>query len=198
MKIPEKSEFVPCGIIAGIIAKTDSSRGVWKAPAEVGASISGIIDFTIQLNDDEIGVLNLIGINCLKKIQSLGFLVWGSRTMKGDEKLASQWKYLATRRTALFIEESLYRGLSWVVFEPNDEPLWSSIRNTINSFLNNLFRQGVFQGTSSKEAYFVKCDQSTHTLDDIAKGIINIEIGFAPLKPAEFIIIKIQMMINKK
>ena len=118
--------------------------------------------------------------------------------MKGDEKLASQWKYLATRRTALFIEESLYRGLTWVVFEPNDEPLWSSIRNTVNSFLNNLFRQGAFQGASSKEAYIVKCDQSTHTLDDITKGIINIEIGFAPLKPAEFIIIKIQMLTNTK
>lgn len=198
VKIQEKSDFVPCGIIAGIMAKTDYSRGVWKAPAGVEASISGIDDFVIHLTDDEIGVLNLMGINCLKKVQSLGFLVWGSRTMKGNERLASQWKYLPTRRTALFIEESLYRGLKWVVFEPNGEPLWSSIRNTVDPFLNNLFRQGAFQGATTKEAYFIKCDQSTHTVNDIAAGIINLEVGFAPLKPAEFVIIKIQILSNTK
>jgi len=125
-------------------------------------------------------------------------VVWGARTMKGSNILDSKWKYLPVRRTTLFIEESLYRGLQWVVFEPNDEPLWSSILSNVNSFMNNLFRLGAFSAPSSDKAYFVNCDNTTTTQSDMNKGIVNVLVGFAPLKPAEFIIIKIQLFTHDK
>ena len=198
VKIKEKSDFVPCGIIAGIIARTDSSRGVWKAPAGTNVVISGIEDLMVHLSDDETGVLTMDAVNCMKQFPAMGFVVWGSRTMNGTDILASEWKYLAVRRTALFIEESLYRGLKWTVFESNGVSLWSSIRSNVDSFMNNLFRQGAFSAPSSDEAYFVKCDNTTTTQSDIDKGIVNIIVGFAPLKPAEFVIIKIQLFSHVK
>jgi hypothetical protein len=125
---------------------------------------------------------------------AVGHIVWGARTRKGDDRLADQWKYLPVRRTALYIEESLYRGTQWAVFEPNDEPLWSQLRLNIGVFMHGLFRQGAFQGQSPKEAYFVKCDSTTTTQADIDRGIVNIVVGFAPLKPAEFVVIYIQQI----
>ena len=124
-------------------------------------------------------------------------MVWGARTLQGDDRLAAEWKYIPVRRLALFIEESLYRGTQWVVFEPNDEPLWAQIRLNVGAFMHNLFRQGAFQGTTPREAYFVKCDKETTTQNDINLGIVNILVGFAPLKPAEFVIIKIQQMAGQ-
>ncbi len=144
--------------------------------------------------DLENGVLNPLGINCLRFFPVYGRIAWGARTLKGADQLADEWKYIPVRRTALFIEESLYRGLKWVVFEPNDEPLWSQIRLNVGAFMNNLFRQGAFQGSTPREAYFVKCDKETTTQNDIDLGIVNIIVGFAPLKPAEFVVIKIQQI----
>lgn len=186
--------FVPCGIIAGVMARTDTTRGVWKSPAGLDASLNGIQGLQFNLSDDENGQLNPIGINCLRSFPITGRVVWGARTLRGADELADQYKYLAVRRTALFIEESLYRGTKWVVFEPNDEPLWAQIRLNIGAFMQNLFRQGAFQGTSPREAYLVKCDKETTTQNDINLGIVNIIVGFAPLKPAEFVIIKIQQL----
>ena len=123
--------------------------------------------------------------------------VWGARTLAGADVLASEWKYVPVRRMALFIEESLYRGTQWVVFEPNDEPLWAQIRLNVGAFMQNLFRQGAFQGSSPREAYFVKCDSETTTQNDIDRGIVNILVGFAPLKPAEFVVIKLQQMAGQ-
>jgi len=123
--------------------------------------------------------------------------VWGARTLQGDDRLASEWKYIPVRRTALFIEESLYRGLQWVVFEPNDEPLWAQIRLNVGAFMHNLFRLGAFQGQTPKDAYLVKCDSETTTQNDIDLGIVNILVGFAPLKPAEFVIIQIQQLAGQ-
>ena len=145
----------------------------------------------------ENGDLNQLGINCLRAFPVYGRLVWGSRTLEGADRLASEWKYLPVRRTALYIEESLYRGLKWVVFEPNDEPLWSQIRLNVGAFMHNLFRQGAFQGMTPKDAYFVKCDKETTTQNDINLGIVNIWVGFAPLKPAEFVILHIQQMAGQ-
>ncbi len=190
-------EFVPCGAIAGIFARTDSQRGVWKAPAGQEATMVGVPQLSVSLTDDENGELNQIGINCLRVFPVFGRLVWGSRTLEGADRLASEWKYIPVRRTALFIEESLYRGTQWVVFEPNDEPLWAQIRLNVGAFMHNLFRQGAFQGTTPREAYFVKCDKETTTQNDINLGIVNILVGFAPLKPAEFVIIKIQQMAGQ-
>jgi uncharacterized protein len=189
--------FAPCGIIAGIIARTDSQRGVWKAPAGLDASINGIVGLQVNLNDDENGILNPLGINCLRDFKPNGKVVWGARTLRGSDQMADEWKYIPVRRTALFIEESLYRGTKWVVFEPNDEPLWAQIRLNIGAFMHNLFRQGAFQGSTPKEAYFVKCDKETTTQNDINLGIVNIVVGFAPLKPAEFVVIKLQQMAGQ-
>lgn len=203
LKIPDPQkenrlgEFVPCGAIAGIFARTDSQRGVWKAPAGIDATLTGVMELTVKMTDQENGLLNPIGINCLRSFPIFGNVVWGSRTMEGADQLASEWKYIPVRRTALFIEESLYRGSKWVVFEPNDEPLWAQIRLNIGAFMHNLFRQGAFQGKTPREAYFVKCDKETTTQNDINLGIVNIIVGFAPLKPAEFVVIKIQQMAGQ-
>lgn len=189
--------YVPCGIIAGVMARTDAQRGVWKAPAGLDAAMNGIQGLAVNLNDAENGMLNPIGINCLRSFPVNGRVVWGARTLRGADALADEYKYVPVRRLALFLEESLYRGTQWVVFEPNDEPLWSQIRLNIGAFLQNLFRQGAFQGKSPREAYFVKCDAETTTQNDINLGIVNIIVGFAPLKPAEFVIIKLQQMAGQ-
>lgn len=190
-------DFVPCGAVAGIFARTDTERGVWKAPAGLDATLRGVPQLSVPLNDAENGELNPLGINCLRTLTAAGRVVWGARTLQGNDRLASEWKYIPVRRTALFIEESLYRGLQWVVFEPNDEPLWAQIRLNVGAFMNNLFRQGAFQGTTPREAYLVKCDKETTTQNDINLGIVNILVGFAPLKPAEFVIIKIQQLAGQ-
>ncbi len=123
--------------------------------------------------------------------------MWGARTLRGADQLADEWKYIPVRRTALFIEESLYRGTQWAVFEPNDEPLWAQLRLNISAFMNNLFRQGAFQGQTAREAYLVKCDSETTTQNDINLGVVNVVVGFAPLKPAEFVVIKIQQLAGQ-
>lgn len=189
--------FVPSGAVAGIFARTDASRGVWKAPAGLDASINGIQGFNVVLNDAENGMLNPMGINVLRAFPGSGRVVWGARTLRGADRLVDEWKYIPVRRTALFIEESLYRGTQWVVFEPNDEPLWAQIRLNIGAFMHNLFRLGAFQGSTPKDAYFVKCDKETTTQSDINLGIVNIVVGFAPLKPAEFVVIKLQQMAGQ-
>ncbi len=189
--------FVPCGIIAGVMARTDAQRGVWKAPAGLDASLNGIQGLQANLTDAENGKLNPLGINCLRAFPVNGRVVWGARTLRGADQLADEYKYIPVRRMALFLEESLYRGTQWVVFEPNDEPLWAQIRLNIGAFMHNLFRQGAFQGKTPAEAYLVKCDKETTTQNDINLGIVNILVGFAPLKPAEFVIIKIQQLAGQ-
>jgi len=193
----QMENFVPCGAVAGVCARTDANRGVWKAPAGLDAVLVGVPQLSVPLTDAENGELNPLGINCLRTMVPAGRVVWGARTLQGDDRLASEWKYVPVRRTALFIEESLYRGTQWVVFEPNDEPLWAQIRLNVGAFMHNLFRQGAFQGMTPKDAYFVKCDKETTTQNDINLGIVNIVVGFAPLKPAEFVIIKLQQMAGQ-
>lgn len=187
----------PSGAIAGIIARTDAQRGVWKAPAGLDATLAGVSDLTVQLTDHEIGRLNPEGVNCLRSAPAAGHVVWGARTRAGADRLASEWKYLPVRRTALMLQESLYRGTQWVVFEPNDEPLWSQIRLNVGAFMNNLFRQGAFAGSTPDEAFFVKCDAETTTPDDVALGIVNVSVGFAPLRPAEFVVISLQQIAGQ-
>lgn len=181
------------GMIAGLMARTDSQRGVWKAPAGTEADLRGVLDVELNLTDNENGVLNKLGVNCIRKFPN-GIVNWGARTLAGSDDFSSEWKYIPIRRLALFLEESLYRGTKWVVFEPNDEPLWAKIRLNITAFMMGLFRQGAFQGTTPDKAFFVKCDAETTTQNDRNLGIVNIEVGFAPLKPAEFVIITIQQM----
>jgi phage tail sheath protein FI len=191
------ADFAPCGAVAGIIARTDAQRGVWKAPAGLEASFSGVQGFTYTMTDGQNGIINPLGLNGLRSFPVAGNLVWGARTLAGADLLASEWKYLPVRRLALFLEESLFRGTQWVVFEPNDEPLWAQIRLNIGAFMQNLFRQGAFQGSKPRDAYFVKCDGETTTQNDIDRGIVNILVGFAPLKPAEFVVIKLQQIAGE-
>ncbi len=193
----QPAEFAPGGAVAGVFARTDAQRGVWKAPAGLEATIVGAPQLSVPLTDAEVGLLNPLGINCLRALSGVGRVVWGARTRRGADRLTSEWKYIPVRRTALFIEESLYRGTQWVVFEPNDEPLWSQIRLNVGSFMQTLFRQGAFQGKTPQEAYLVKCDSETTTQNDINLGVVNILVGFAPLKPAEFVVIKIQQLAGQ-
>lgn len=188
----QKQDFGPGGAVAGVFARTDAQRGVWKAPAGTEARLIGVPELTVSLTDSENGELNPLAVNCLRDFPGAGKVVWGARTLAGSDHAASEWKYIPVRRTALFIQESLYRGLKWVVFEPNDEPLWAQIRLSVGTFMNGLFRKGAFQGQTPRESYFVKCDQETTTQNDVDNAVVNIIVGFAPLKSAEFVVIKIQ------
>jgi phage tail sheath protein FI len=197
MRSGQIDTFPACGAIAGEMAQTDADRGVWKAAAGIDAALTGTAGLADNLTDDENGVLNQVGINALRSFPVYGRVVWGARTLRGADQAGDEYKYIPVRRTALFLEESLYRGLKWVVFEPNDEPLWAQIRLNIGAFLQSLFRQGAFQGTTPAQAYFVKCDKDTTTQTDISNGIVNIVVGFAPLKPAEFVIVQLQQMAGQ-
>jgi phage tail sheath protein FI len=187
----------PCGFVAGIYAATDASRGVWKAPAGIEAGLTGALGLQYNLTDLENGDLNHQGINCLREFKVYGDVVWGARTLLGNDQVGSQWKYVPIRRLALFLESSLYDGTQWVVFEPNDETLWGQIRLNVGAFLQGLFLQGAFQGTTPQQAYFVKCDSENNPQASIDQGIVNILVGFAPLYPAEFVVIQIQQMAGQ-
>jgi hypothetical protein len=179
----------PGGAVAGVIARTDREQGVWKAPAGLEADLRGVRRLAVPVGTTLIEQLNPLGVNCLREDLPAGPLVWGARTLAGND---SEWKYIPVRRTALFIEESIERGTKWVVFEPNDEPLWVQLRASVEDFLFDLFRQGAFQGAKPEEAFFVKCDRSTMTDADVIGGRVNLLVGFAPLKPAEFVLITLE------
>ncbi|KAF4406242.1 MULTISPECIES: phage tail sheath C-terminal domain-containing protein [Streptomyces] len=189
--------FPPSGALAGVIARTDAERGVWKAPAGTEARFAGVRSLTVKLTDRENGLLGPLGVNCLRTFPVIGPLVWGARTLEGSDALDSEWKYVPVRRLALHVEESLHRGLQWVVFEPNNEQLWQQIRLDTSAYLNTLFRQGAFKGNTPREAYFVKCDKDTTTDEDIDRGVVNVLVGIAPVKPAEFVVVKIQQMAGQ-
>ncbi len=189
--------FPPCGFVAGIYAATDADRGVWKAPAGIDASLTGNSGLEVTLTDLQNGTLNTQAVNCLREFKVYGDVVWGARTLQGNDQAGSQWKYVPIRRLALFLESSLYDGTTWVVFEPNDETLWGQIRLNIISFMQGLFLQGAFQGSTPQQAYFVKCDADNNPQASIDLGIVNILVGFAPLYPAEFVVIQIQQMAGQ-
>jgi uncharacterized protein len=190
-------EIPPAATVAGIFASTDLSRGVWKAPAGFQATTTNTTGVAVRgrMTDQRQGVLNPLGINCLRDFPNIGTAVFGSRTMV--TLTDQQWRYVPVRRMALFLEQTLYANLGWVVFEPNADPLWTAIRNSIESFMLGLFRQGAFQGTTPSQAFQVKCDSQTTTQDDVNNGIVNIVVAFAPLKPAEFVIIQIAQLAGQ-
>jgi len=189
--------FPPCGFVAGIYARTDSAHGVWKSPAGTDANVSGSSGIGLTINDQQNDTLNSKAVNCIRTLPGVGTVVWGGRTMQGADARNSDWKYVAVRRTALYLERSIDDGLQWTAFEPNGEPLWAQIRSSVGRFLQDLFARGAFQGATPQQAYFVTCGNDTTTNDDIAAGIVNIVVGFAPLKPAEFVLITIRQMAAK-
>lgn len=177
----------PSGYIAGLYARIDASRGVWKAPAGTEASLSGLVGLSAELSDVQHGNLNPLGVNVIRRFPGSGVVSFGARTITSDPA----WRYVPVRRTAIMLRVSIYNGIQFAVFEPNDEPLWSQLRLTIGSFMTTLFRQGAFQGATPSQAFFVKCDAETTTQADIDNGVVNVLVGFAPLKPAEFVVVKI-------
>lgn len=177
----------PSGYVAGLYARIDATRGVWKAPAGTEATLNGAVGLALDLSDTQHGNLNLINVNCLRRFSGAGIVSFGARTITSDP----EYGYVPVRRMAIMLRVSIYNGIQWAVFEPNDEDLWSQIRLNINSFMTNLFRQGAFQGSTPAAAFFVKCDAETTTQADINNGVVNVLVGFAPLKPAEFVVIKI-------
>jgi uncharacterized protein len=181
----------PSGHMAGLYVRVDLDRGVHKAPAN--ETISVISKIAQDVNQREQDLLNPIGINALRFFPGRGNRVWGARTLSSD----SSWKYVNVRRLFIYVEKSIQYGTQWVVFEPNDEPLWSQIRLNVGAFMHNLFRQGAFEGMTPRDAYFVKCDKETTTQNDIDNGIVNIVVGFAPLKPAEFVVIRLQQIAGQ-
>jgi phage tail sheath protein FI len=189
--------FPPSGFVAGLYAATDSSRGVWRSPAGLRANLTGQSGPVLGLTDPQIGVLSSHAVNCIRHIAQFGDVVWGDRTLAGSDQAASDWKYVSVRRLALYIESSLYDGTRWAVFEPNNAQLWAQLHSSVGAFMQTLFVQGAFQGTTPPQAYFVKCDASNNPQASIDQGVVNILVGFAPVKPAEFILIQIQQMAGQ-
>src|ERR1700754_1030068 len=195
----QTDSFAPGGTIAGVFAETDLNRGVWTAPAGLEAAMQGVLGLSLggsaspgKLSDADSGRLNLAAINSFRNVPTSGTVLWGARTLKGTDAQASDWKYIPVRRLALYIEESVVRGIKWAAFEPNDQALWAQIQLSVNASMHTLFTQGAFQGTTPPQAYFVKCDSTTTTPADMENGIVNVVIGFAPIRPAEFVMLTIQ------
>lgn len=182
------------GAIAGIYARTDTSVGVWHAPAGVDAGIEGAGNVSQVLEDADRAALNRVAINAIASFPDIGVVVWGARTLDGLDTLSSDYKYVPVRRLASYILASVRAGTRWAVFEPNTSTLWSALQLQIANFMNGLWRQGAFQGGSPADGYFVTCDASTTTIQDIEQGVANVVIGFAPVRPAEFIVLYVQVV----
>jgi hypothetical protein len=192
-------EIPPGGTVAGIFSRTDQNRGVWKAPAGLETTVINVTEVVDRgkMSDPRQGVLNGLGVNCLRQFPSIGTVVFGARTVVSPNPSQQDWKYVPVRRMALFLEQTLYNNLGWVVFEPNAEPLWTSIKTSIEAFMLSLFRQGALAGDTASQAFQVKCDNQTTTQTDIDNGVVNIVVAFAPLKPAEFVIIQITQLAGQ-
>jgi phage tail sheath protein FI len=188
-------DVAPSSFAAGMWSRIDGKRGVWKAPAGMGTGLLGVVDFKFKVEDGEQDQLNPLGVNCFRNMPGGGRVIWGARTLA--TKADPEWRYVPVRRTAIMIEQSVYNGIQWAVFEPNDHRLWSSLRANIGNFMNGLFRAGAFQGEKASDAYFVRCGLGdTMTQGDIDAGQVIVIVGFAPLKPAEFVIVRIQQKVN--
>ncbi|MDQ4068217.1 MAG: phage tail sheath subtilisin-like domain-containing protein [Actinomycetota bacterium] len=179
------------GAVAGVIARTDLTRGVWKSPAGIEADLTGVVELDLALTEVDAARLNPLGVNCLRPFPGSGPVVWGARTTSPD------WKYLPVLRTALFLRESIERGTRWARFEPNDERLWARLRADVVEFMDDLHRRGAFAGSTPRDAYTVRCDAGTTTQDDIDRGVVNVTVGFAPMRPAEFVRIQLQQLAGQ-
>lgn len=193
----DRLDLPPSGAVAGVFATTDRNRGVWKAPAGLGAGLVGFSGLTTPTNDNLSGQLNPRGVNVLRSFPGSGTVVWGARTLRGDDVAASEFKYVPIRRTTDYIASSLYIGTAFAVFEPNDPTLWGQLRLAVETFMRRLFLQGAFQQSAKRaesDSFFVICDETVNPQAEIDLGRVNIVVGFAPLKPAEFVIVTITQM----
>lgn len=176
----------PSGHMAGIWARTDAKRGVQNAPAN--ETVNGALNLGYRVTSSEQGDLNSHGVNCIRFFPSVGILVWGARTLAEE---SSEWRYLPVRRLVIMIEESIRRATFWAVFENNNKTLWNTLVSEVKGFLTNVYRDGALMGATADEAFFVQCDEITNTPESIAAGQVNIVIGVAPVKPAEFVVFRI-------
>jgi phage tail sheath protein FI len=188
------ADFAPCGAVAGIYARIDAARGLWQAPAGAEASVLGAQGLSAALTTADLSVLNEVSVNALRALPGGAIALWGARTLADAQE--PQLRYVPVRRLAMFIEASVARWVQLAVFEPNGEPLWAKARERITNFLHGLFLQRAFQGRVPNEAYFVRCDASTMTQQDIDEGRLVAIVGFAPLKPAEFVTITIRQIVG--
>jgi hypothetical protein len=189
----------PCGAMAGVMARTDSRRGIWKASAGVAAGVAGATGGASPTSDAVSGALNPFGINVLRSFRGVGLVIWGARTLAGSDVRNDPFKYIPVRRLTDYIEASLYLGTQFAVFEPNDSVLWGQLRLTVTAFMRALFRQGAFQSSASlaeSDSFFVTCDDSVNPQTEIDAGRVNVVVGFAPLKPAEFVVITITQITD--
>lgn len=184
----------PAGAVAGVMARGDVSRGVWASPAGVDAGLRGVAALDLQVGDTANGQLNPLGVNCLRNFPGAGPVVWGART---TDSSVPEWRFVSVRRTALFLERSVTQGAAWAAFEPNGEPTWSRLRTEVGAFLDELYRAEAFAGTSAGTAYFVRCDRETTTEADVDQGVVNVVVGFAPLRPAEFVVVHIRLPASR-
>ena len=189
--------FPPSGFVAGLYAATDASRGVWRSPAGLRVSLTGQSGPVLGLTDPQIAALSAHAVNCIRHIAQFGDVVWGDRTLGSSDQAGSQWQYISVRRLFIYIEQSLSNGIQWAVFEPNNEQLWAQLRSSVGSFMQTLFIQGAFQGSTPAQAYFVRCDAGNNPQSSVDQGVVNILVGFAALRPAEFILIQIQQMAGQ-
>lgn len=180
--------IAPSGSVAGLMARLDRTQGVWKAPAGMNATLAGITGLDYATTTTDIARLGEAAVNCLRVMPGAGPVIWGARTLASD----AEFKYVPVRRLALQIEVSLRRGLKWAVFEPNSEPLWNRIRKETAEFLQRYFLSGALVGARADQAYFVRCGTDTMTQADLDAGLLCITVGFAPIKPAEFVILRLQ------
>lgn len=187
LRLPDGSETATSGAVAGVFARTDRNRGVWKAPAGSSATLRGVADVTSSLSEQAVDGLTALRINVVRRLPT-GLAVWGARTLSVDP----EWRYVNVRRLALFIERSIDEGTQWVIFEPNSEPLWNEVRRRVEEFMLALFSQGAFEGTLPETAYLVRCDRTTMTPDDIDNGRVVIVVQFARGWPAEFVVLRVQ------
>jgi phage tail sheath protein FI len=184
------SSISACGAIAGVYARSDKNSGVWKSPAGIDAVLHSVNGLSMPVDNATIQQLTKASINCIKEDVNAGPVIWGARTLAGND---NEWRYIAVRRTALFIENSILNGTKWVVFEPNGEPLWQQLVQSVHVFMMSLFQRSAFQGSTPDDAFYIRCDTTTMTPHEIAAGKVNLILGFAPLKPAEFVILRFDL-----
>jgi len=182
----------PSGHVAGVMARSDKAYGVHKPPAN--EPLRDVVDLDVVLHDTHLGMLNKQGINCIKYIPGRGIRIWGARTVSSDP----QWRFVNVRRIFNTLRSALIEGTQWLVFEPNDRELWKKVEQVVRSFLGQLYTKGFFQGSTPDEAYYVRCDASTNTVENIDAGMLVCEIGIAPVRPAEFITFYIEQEMEDR
>ena len=182
--------IAPSGSIAGSFARGDSAHGIWKSPSGIDQTLAGVDGPVVPITDADNATLGALAVNAIRRFPS-GTVAWGARTMAGGDDVSSDWRYVPVRRMALHLERSIARGLSWTVRQTSTSALWTQVTAVVETYLHGLWLRGAFQGSTTRQAFVVRCDATTMTSSDLANGVVDIVVGFAPSKPAEFVVLRI-------